>query len=192
MDYVYFHTHVADGDVLLFQGTAAFSRLIRCVTRSRYSHVGLACWLTKGERSRLCVIEALEPYGVRVYPMARYLAESNRHGVVVDWYRVTDWSIDRRQVVQYALDQWGARYVSPWQLALSFGRLTRWVRGLLGQDNSRNADHDRFFCSELVLDAFERGGFASELAPVLESPGDIATLPFLSFQGSLDPIGFDA
>ncbi len=34
---------INDGDVLAFRGTRLFSRLIKLWTRSRVSHVGVAC-----------------------------------------------------------------------------------------------------------------------------------------------------
>ena len=45
---------IHDGDILLFSGRKPFSLLIRVLTRSRYSHAGIAAWW--GER--LMVMEA--------------------------------------------------------------------------------------------------------------------------------------
>ena len=35
---------VASGDVLLYEGEKLFSRIIKKVTRSRFSHAGISVW----------------------------------------------------------------------------------------------------------------------------------------------------
>ena len=179
---------IQDGDVLAFRGTRLFSRLIKLWTRSRVSHVGIACWM----HGRLTVVEALEPGGVRVYPLSRYVGR----GCEVDWYQVdqpatdvmTHGALDRQEIVAFALSKWGLRYASPWQFLRSWGWLSRMIaerRGLPADTNP-----ERFFCSELALDALRAGGYQGEgyEKPAAEtSPADVIELPCLRRRGRLEP-----
>ena len=187
MKYEFTREHIRDGDVLAFRGNRLFSRLIKLWTSSRVSHVGLACWM----HGRLTVVEALEPGGVRVYPLSRYI----QRGHDVDWYAMdqpTDdvldhGSIDRDCVVAFALSKWGLRYASPWQFLRSWGFVSRWVakkRGLAADTNT-----ERFFCSELALAAFREGGYRGEgfdKSPAETSPADVIELPCLRRRGRLE------
>ena len=179
MKYADARERIRDGDVLAFRGTRLFSRLIKFWTQSRVSHVGIACWMHK----RLTVIEALEPGGVRVYPMSRYVSRGCR----VDWYHLVSPDLNRQQIVAFALSKWGLRYASPWQFFRSWGWLSRWWanrRGLAADTNDA-----RFFCSELVLDALRTGGYKGEGydKPASQtSPGDVIELPCLHRRGSLE------
>ena len=178
---------IQDGDVLAFRGTRLFSRLIKLWTRSRVSHVGVACWM----HGRLTVIEALEPGGVRVYPLSRYVSR----GHDVDWYQVnqptTDvlshGALDRQKIVSFALSKWGLRYASPWQFFRSWGWLSRKIaerRGLPADTNP-----ERFFCSELALDALRAGGYQGvgyDKPSAETSPADVIELPCVRRRGRLE------
>ena len=178
---------IQDGDVLAFRGTRLFSRLIKLWTRSRVSHVGIACWM----HDRLTVVEALEGVGVRVYPLSRYVGR----GCDVDWYQVDQsandvlahGALDRRAVVAFALSKWGLRYASPWQFLRSWGWLSRRVSESRGLPVDTNPD--RFFCSELALDALRAGGYRGEgydKAAAETSPADVIELPCLRRRGRLE------
>lgn len=167
---------IKNGDLLAFRGTALFSRLIKAWTHSRTSHVGIACWM----HGRLTVIEAMEGVGVRVYPMSMRLGK-------VDWYELLpEYRVDRRKSVEYALDQWGKRYASPWQFVRSWGKLTAWAASRRGLDPDTN--EDRFFCSELVMCALQAGGYRGEgytKSASQTDPGDCVELPCFHRMGRL-------
>jgi hypothetical protein len=181
--------HIRTGDVFAFRGTALHSRLIQLWTRSVYSHVGIALWVQADSTRRLCVLEALEPVGVRLFPMDVYLELCRRQGVLVDWYTVTDPTIDRDKVAAYALGQWGKRYCSPLQLARSFGWCGRRLRRWLGLPAER--EPERFFCSELCARALRHAGYvpdeADDLEPALTDPGAVTLSPCLQRKGAILP-----
>ena len=188
MKYAEVRLLVRDGDVLAFRGTRLFSKIIKLWTRSRVSHVGVACWM----HGRLTVVEALEGVGVRVFPLSRYIEQ----GCWVAWYemlqgerdRIDHGPLDRKAVVSFALSKWGLRYASPWQFLRSWGWLSHWAAGRRGLPADTNPD--RFFCSELVLDALREGGYQGEGYdnPAAEtSPADVIELPCLRRRGRLDP-----
>src|SRR5262245_40923397 len=98
--------HIRTGDVFAFRGTALVSWVIRLWTQSLYSHVGIALRVKADSLERLCILEATEPGGVRLYPMDLYLEQCRHSGTLVDWFTVTDPHIDRDRVAAYALQQW--------------------------------------------------------------------------------------
>jgi Permuted papain-like amidase enzyme, YaeF/YiiX, C92 family len=179
---------IRDGDVFLFRGTALHSRVIEWWSRSRFSHVGIAWWIHSGEFRRLVIIEALEPGGVRVFPMDTYLEQCARQKCQVDWYAITDTSIDRQKVVAHALSKWGCRYASWRQFLISFGGLTPWIRGRLGKP-VLTVSPDRFFCSQLAAEAMYAGGYVpdevDERLPVGTDPGEVSLFPCLTRRGPL-------
>jgi hypothetical protein len=188
MKYAEARSLIRDGDVLAFRGTRLFSKIIKLWTRSRVSHVGVACWM----HGRLTVVEALEGVGVRVFPLSRYIEQRCR----VDWYEllqaerdtIRHGPLDRSSVVAFSLSKWGLRYASPWQFLRSWGWLSRWAAVHHGVPDDTNPD--RFFCSELVLDALRSGGYRGEgydKPAAKTTPADVIELPCLRRRGRLDP-----
>ena len=76
MDYSLVRDDIQNGDVLAFGyvRNSFFSQLISLWTRSRVSHVGIAIRFY----GRLCVIEALEGRGVRVFPLSKLLRDGRK------------------------------------------------------------------------------------------------------------------
>jgi len=70
---------IQEGDVLLFQGNALFSKLIQSVSQSKYSHVALASW--SSSKTVLECLEFHEKYGGRSVNLATQLS------VPIDVYR---------------------------------------------------------------------------------------------------------
>jgi len=175
---------IRDGDVLAFRGTRWWSWLIRFFTQSRISHVGFAIWI----HDRLCVMEALEGRGIRIFPVSKCLED----GEWIDWYELhkpEDNKIDRDTLVATALSHWGKQYAPWWQFVRTWGRWTR--RYLDKKGVPLDVDPDRFFCSEFVLTCLRMSGylgdgFAANLSPAAASPGDIIELPCLHRMGKLE------
>jgi len=179
---------IKNGDVFCFRGRSLFGWLIKLRTRSVYSHIGIALWIKVDGHERLCCMEALEPGGVRLYPMDRYLQDCERNGIQVHWYSVADPVIDRDQVAGFVLRQWGKRYASPWQFLLSWGRVTRFVYRLFGWRRG-DVDPDRFFCSELAAGAFRTAGYdppgGDPIRPFEVDPGAVSRFTCLSHRGEI-------
>lgn len=179
MDYSVVRTGIEEGDVLAFHFDpgSIFSQLISFRTRSRVSHVGFAVKV----HGRVCVIEAIEGRGVRVFPLSMVLKQGRK----VDWYHTdvprTSW---RWTISNEALSHWGRKYASPWQFVRSFGLVTRWVCDRLGV--ARDTNDKRFFCSEFVVSCLKRSGIMIDGDSALMSPGDVIELPCLVRRGTLE------
>jgi uncharacterized protein YycO len=139
--------------ILFFRGRGLISSLIRWQTRGEYSHVGLL--LPDGS-----VIEAWQGSGVRKTTLK-------------DWKGVDAFTVE------------GASY-SQWESAISFATAQvgkgydYWgIVRFISRGNM--PDNDKWFCSELVFDAFAAAGI-----PLLArthgwavSPGVLALSPLL-------------
>ena len=71
-------SQIKDGDVLMFKGRYLHSSIIRGLTRSFYSHAGIAVWWNR----RLMVMEAVER-GVRILPLSRKIGSYRGD---VEWF----------------------------------------------------------------------------------------------------------
>src|SRR5262245_6218186 len=173
---------IRTGDVLLFRGTGLCAWLIKVRTRSVYSHAGIALRIQANGTEKLAVLEALEPLGVRLYPLEQYLKRGER----IDWYQLNDPAIVREEVAAYALRQWGKPYALR-TLWWSFSRLAWVLRKLL---HGRPAtDPERFFCSQLVADALKHAGFRADedVIPIETDPGAVGRFVCLQRRGELSP-----
>jgi hypothetical protein len=197
---------IQTGDVFLFQGSSIFGRLVKLRTLSRYSHAGIALRVKADGCTRVCVLEALEPHGVRMFPLDQYLEGKDR----VDWFAITedyvympqvplvgepgtdpeirlpdDGRINREKMAAYALKQWGRRYA--WrQLFWSFSITGRFLRYLF-RWNLTQREKGKFFCSELVAHALAHAGYRTEdgLTPIQTTPEDVSRYPCLQRRGEL-------
>jgi len=173
---------IRPGDLFLFRGRALHSRLIQRVTRSVYSHVGIAHRPCTSGRCCLDVLEAREGTGVVTHPLHSYL----QRGDAVDWFQLhEDVSINRDKVVQWAWDRRGNRYASYHQLIRSFISLP--LARLLGLDTK--IDDRRWFCSFFTAEALQAGGWIppgdDRLPNHLCSPGGVSLFPCLQRMGPL-------
>jgi uncharacterized protein YycO len=181
---------IQTGDIFLCRGSVWWgAKIIRLKTQSVYSHVGVAIWITADSCRRLAILEATYR-GVRMFPLDLYLVHCQRWKTQVDWWVVTDSSINREKIASYCLKQWGKPYASLWQLFWSFG----WLGSLFRKCSGFSADleKDRFFCSELVASALRAAGWVpppgdpSDREPALTDPGVVALFPCLQRRGRLE------
>jgi uncharacterized protein YycO len=182
MEYSLVRDGLRNGDVLAFRydPKSFFSQLISFRTRSRISHVGILVRFY----DRLCVVEALEGRGVRVFPVSTLL----KQGRTLVWYQTTlPVNLNRFAICNAALSHWGQRYASPWQFVRSFGLLTRWICDRL--KIKRDTNKERFFCSEFVVTCLQEAGIDIDADPATMSPGDVIELPCLIQRGVLEWTG---
>ncbi len=181
---------IETGDVLLLRRSRGwFGRAIRLWTESQYSHAGIIVWTSIECQLRLCVLEALETYGVRLYPLDRYVQDAHAQGFKLDWFRLIDPDVSRRRVALFAFDQLGKKYAVR-QLLRSFLRLPSLVWRWLGWGKDVDGE-ERFYCSELVDAALRAGGWKP--APEDDVPADaappeaIAEMTCLHREGEITP-----
>lgn len=166
---------IESGDLLLFRGTAWYSRLIRYHTQSVYSHAGIAYKLRVNGSRRLCIFEAYWGQGFRLYPLDVYLEECVKTGTQVDWYRLDD-SLNREHVAAKCWTYW-ARTKYPWlfQLVWSFGLLAKALRRRFGWRADLSSGG---FCSEMAARIYQECGYipsgGDPVLPEETEPGALA------------------
>ncbi|OFV82504.1 MAG: hypothetical protein A2Y78_15185 [Acidobacteria bacterium RBG_13_68_16] len=156
------------GDVLLFRGRGLSSQLIRILTHSPYSHVGLVF----PYQGRVFCVEAVG-VGVRLILMSEVM---RRYHGGIDYYEVPRAAPDQRDgAIGFCFQQLGKLYDRP-------GIFRFLIAILLNRKPAVRADQ-AWFCSELVAAAYRAQGLA--LAPVsaaYTSPADLAVSPELKLR----------
>ncbi len=143
------------GDVLLTHGNSRFAALIRCVTRSPWSHVSMYVGPLEGGPDPLCVVEADIAAGVR----SIRLSELNAlHVRVLRPVGITD--TDRGRLADWVVGRIGSEY----EFAHAWGLLRNELRLRLPDRYStaprkiaRSATG--FICSSLIAHAFALIGY---------------------------------
>lgn len=135
----------ATGDLLCFRGRGLVSWLIRALTRSEYSHVGLVYRF----EDRVYCLEAVGT-GVRLIVMSE-LVKRYRGGI--DYFAIRDvTAAERRGAIGFGFQQLGKLYDRASILRfLAFLLLGRRVR-------VRARQQAQWFCSEIVNEAYRGQG----------------------------------
>lgn len=168
---------IRDGDIILFRGESSVSQIIRAITRSSYSHAGLATWWNK----RLMVLEAAGT-GVVARPLSRVVSHYN--GKLELW--TTDEALDREKVIESAKLELGKEYAL-WGLA----RILRSILIGVGKQPDPWSPPEKFVCSQYVSYAWRAGGIdlAQGAADEFTTPEHIAKAPQLRQVGRLSVEG---
>jgi len=142
--------------ILAYKGTSFTSRLIRLQTRSEYSHVSV-------QLEDDTVIEAWGRGGVRHLsgPL-----EAHKEGTHIDSF-VVNASVDEERVLGFLNSQLGKKY--------DFLSVMRFFT------RRKSSADDRWFCSELVVEAYRQGGvdLLKRLPSSYASPRDVVISPLL-------------
>jgi Permuted papain-like amidase enzyme, YaeF/YiiX, C92 family len=144
------------GDVLLTHGNSRFAAVIRCVTRSPWSHVSMYVGPLDDGPDPLCVVEADIAAGVRSIRLSELNALQVR---VLRPSGLTD--MNRRRLADWVVGQIGSDYdlTHAW-------RLLRHVLRLPLPDRFRSAPRaiashaTRFICCSLLAHAFAWVGYS--------------------------------
>lgn len=121
--------------IALYQGTSWISKAIRWQTRGQYSHA--AIMFDDGS-----IIEAWHNPG---YVREQYsLSDGHTPGIVVDIYKVETTREQDATIRVFLLEQIGKKY--------DYRAIARFI------SRSKRDNPDRWFCSELVFEAFRRAG----------------------------------
>jgi hypothetical protein len=167
--------HIKNGDVLMFKGKYRSSFLIRWLTKSAYSHAGIAVWWNE----RLMIMEAVMR-GVRVTPLSRNI---HQHKGNVEWFgckKEIDEG-DRLRMVIFAQEELGKSYAR-WKAVL-FGVKVLFKRDLSEKDELRM--ENKLFCSQYVAQIYNSIGLdlKKNREDRFMSPGDIARSSLLEKRG---------
>ncbi len=155
-------------DVLLFRGRGLSSQVIRLLTRSPYSHVGLVF----PYQERVYCIEAVGA-GVRLILMSEVM---RRYHGGIDYYEVRSATDAQRDgAIALCFQQLGKLYDRPGIVRFLLAILFNWKPAV--------REDQAWFCSELVAAAYRAHGLT--LAPVSSaytSPADLAVSPELKLR----------
>jgi hypothetical protein len=97
MRYDQLRQHIQNGDLIFWSGTAPHSRLIRWVTKSKFSHVGIAVWWGP----RLMVLDSYPFRGTRARPLAHDLKNAHWKPSGIEW---------SAKALAFALDELDRKY----------------------------------------------------------------------------------
>ena len=162
---------IKNGDVLMYRGRSLQSRLICLLTRSRYSHAGLAVWWN----DRLVVMEAVGK-GVMVTPLSSNVRHYDGR---VEWYTSREDIPDSERImlVAFAQRELGKEYAT-WR-AILLGLRILINRRVEERDKLRR--EQKLFCSYYVAQAYNaiHRDLKRSFSDRFMSPGDIAASPLL-------------
>lgn len=162
---------IHDGDVLMYRGRSLVSRLIRFVTRSPYSHAGLAVWWN----SRLMVMEAVGK-GVVVTTLSANIRGYHGH---LEWFAPLDpiSPEDQKRMIRVAQEELGKEYAR-WR-AILLGLRVLFHRDVETRDRLRR--ERTLFCSHYVAQVYNAIGrdLMRGVSDRFMSPADIARSPLL-------------
>lgn len=148
-----------EGDLLAFRGRSPVSAVIRAVTGSVYSHVGLVYLI---EERRYC-LEAVGK-GVSLGLMSEV---AKRYAGGIDYFAIDAPDAVRHAATLFALEQLGKPF--------DFVGLVRFFLLLSLRIRSRARADQRWFCAELVAAAYRRQGIELARTPACYSaPRDLA------------------
>jgi hypothetical protein len=166
---------IKNGDVIMYTGKKIFARLISWLTRSPYSHAGIAVWWNE----RLMVMEAVMR-GVRIAPLSRNIYQ---HKGNVEWFssKKEISEEDRLKMVIFAQEELGKSYAR-WK-AMLFGLKVLFKRDLSKKDELRM--ENKLFCSQYVAQIYNSIGLdlKKNREDRFMSPGDIARSPLMEKRG---------
>ena len=170
MSYYNLENKIQTGDLLECAGPWLMSRMIRKVTRSKVSHVGLAAWISfeNGPR-KLCMFEALEGKGLRLVPLFETLVEDyHARGGQIWWRPLVEERMSGPELLDFCMDRWTKDYANPKQFMIMAAPLLFQLLGF-----KKDTDPDAYHCSELVAAAVQAQGFERAKNPALTTPDDI-------------------
>ena len=174
MNYQQAHELIQTGDLLSCAGPWTFSRLIRLMTKSDTSHVGIACWIQfNTEQRRLCIFEAIEGVGIRIQPLHFYLSTIFwPTGGKMWWSPLKSKEINGAGLMDFCLQAWGKGYVGPYQFIVAMLPLLQRIRKWLGK--LLDTDKNKYHCAELVTAALMEQGYIHNKEPSFTTPGEVS------------------
>ena len=177
LDYDAVRLDIKNGDVLMYKGRSFSSRIIQFVTRSKYSHAGLAAWW----KDRLMVLEAVGN-GVVV---TRLSANVVHYKGNVELFTSNEDipEEDRLRMVHFAQEELGKQYAL-WSTILLGIRLL-FVSDKETRDTLKR--EKRLFCSHYVAQTYNviHRDLKKGVSDRFMSPGDVANSPLLRKVGIL-------
>ena len=197
--------YIKEADVLLCRGKGIVSQIISKITRSPYTHVGLASWSGNPKESVLEMVEFKEFRGGRTSSLAY---QATQYPNRIDVYRAVPCidtlspfmgksgfqvntiikSMNGRNITNFIRRQTGKPY-SMWHIgkfAISWLPFTRW---LLPYNTDDTLENDGYVCSIIVCCAFKHNytDLVKNLPDSWCRPVDISQSALLTYLFTIGP-----
>lgn len=179
------------GDVLLTEGNTRASVLVKCLTRSPWSHVSMYVGPLDDGHDPRCIVEADIAAGVRSIRLSELDALNVR---ILRPSSLDNTSLKR--LSEWVTSRIGSEYdhAHAWLLGRTLLRL-RPRAGLRPSSNTATGSATRFICCSLLAHAFASVGLAiapvgagsdpyARIDPASVTPGDFAQAPVFEVVGS--------
>jgi hypothetical protein len=164
-------SQIKNGDVLMYRGKSLQSRIIMFITRSNFSHAGIAAWWN----NRLMVMEAVGK-GVVATPMSLSVGKYDGR---VEWFTSAEEISDdeRLQMIKFAQEELGKEYAT-WK-ATKLGLKIFFQHDKEKRDQLRR--ERQLFCSYYVAQIYNSIGrdLKRGVSDRFMTPRDIADSPML-------------
>ena len=166
---------IKNGDILMYKGKGFVSWTVKVVTRSEYSHAGIAVWWNE----RLMVMEAIGD-GVIISPLSRNV--SDYHGEV-EWYEYYQPIPEGKQkeMIIFAQQELGKKYDMKGVIGLGVKTLFR-----IKPDITKKKPN-KLFCSQYVANIYSAVGLDLDIknSDLSTSPDDILISDRTVLKGTL-------
>ena len=168
LPYAAIRANLQTGDIIFCSGTYFFSKCIRLITKSCWSHVGII--YRDDNLERVFVLESETLIGVRVAPLSKYLRDYHgknkpyRGRIVIASMNPGPSAEEMKTGISFGMDELTKPYDN-----LEIVRIAVRILLKLGR---RNRDR-KYICSELVYECFRKAGVWFKFQKRSISPDDI-------------------
>ena len=154
VDYDTVREDIRSGDILLCEGDAVFSKLIKLGTGSIWTHVAFIIRLDSIDR--VMVMESVESMGVRTVPLRHYVENYKGEGkgyngrLLIARHSDFDDKVNIKNLSKFAVDRFGYPYDND-EIVKIAGRI-------LGVFRKKSKDDNEYICSEYAQECYESIG----------------------------------
>lgn len=174
MGYDSIRSELKTGDIVLFSGNGFISKMIKWITNSEWSHIGIVInieeydFVTVLESTTLSNLPDLQTgeyvKGVQLVPLSARIAKYDGKIAVRQLIRSDDGSVDTRSLMDFRREIIGRKYESSEAELIKSATI-----------GTNEEDLGSLFCSELVAECYQRMGVLTEHKPSNEyTPADFA------------------
>ena len=177
-------SRLADGDIIMCSGNGPMSRMIRWLTKSRFSHAAVVLhW-----QGRVLVAEATGAHGVRVWALSACV---KKYAGRVSLFQPTPEvraRLDLDGLFASVMRHLGTGYRTMGLFQVGWHLI--WSRRRAMRDPDRRPPRREFICSELVSTCYREAGvdLVPEVPDGYTTPADIERSPSLVRVGRLTPM----
>jgi hypothetical protein len=186
-DYNEIRERMRAGDIVAFSGNAAISKIIKAVTRSNVSHVGILCH-THVVFNTGVTVEIMESIKEGTCPQTgkpvagvirnRLSTRIKNYDGCVWWLPLSERTrtvFDTAGAVQFLMQVKGRPYDRPQAVKSAFDMLDK-----ITAVTYATQDYSELFCSELAAAALKAGGVLAGVNPSETTPADLCALPIFA------------